>query len=295
MRLTCAVGLALMTGVGLNGCAAHSAASEAPTADATSRASEQAATELREHHRHHHRGGVTQLIAMSLGTLDVDDASSARVDKLHDELRACMEPAGAIEKKLLVALADGVAAGAVVSAEVDAALAERSAAAAAAQDCSVEVLKQLHAILTPMERAALVDRVEANYKVWRQVNHEAEMGRRDKGGRLADLAHELNLTADQVEKTSAALDAALARRADEFDAAKAEALVQAFTTAFVGASFEARSLTTNANALLSAHGERQMLLFYETVTPFLTPEQRTQLAEHLRDHASQQPSGSTRS
>ena len=289
MRLTCAVGLALMAGVGVNGCAAHTAGSEAPAADATSHAYEQAVAELREHHRHHHRGGVTQLIAMSLDTLDVDDANSARVDKLHAELHACMVPAGGIEKKLLLALADGVAAGAVATAEVDAALAQRTAAAEAAHDCSVEVLKQLHAILTPLERATLADKVEANWEVWRQVNHEAEMGRRDKGGRLADLAQELNLTAEQTEKVSVALGAALAGRSDKFDAAKAEAQIQAFVTAFVGESFDAKSLAANANSLLSAHGGKQMALFYETVTPFLTPDQRTQLAEHLREHASQQP------
>jgi hypothetical protein len=31
-----------------------------------------------------------------------------------------------------------------------------------------------------------------------------------------------------------------------------------------------------------------MSIFYETVTPLLTPEQRTTLAQHLREHAGQQ-------
>jgi len=34
-------------------------------------------------------------------------------------------------------------------------------------------------------------------KFWRQVNHEAEAGGEEKGGRLADLAEELNLTPEQ--------------------------------------------------------------------------------------------------
>jgi hypothetical protein len=32
-----------------------------------------------------------------------------------------------------------------------------------------------------------------------------------------------------------------------------------------------------------------MALFYETVTPLLTPDQRTTLATHLREHAGQSP------
>lgn len=294
MRLTCAIGLALMTGVGLGGCMAHTAASEAPTTDEAEQAYEQAVTELREHHRHHHRGGVTQLIAMSLDTLDVDEVNSAQVEKLHGELHACMAPAGGVEKKLLLALADGIAAGAIATAEVDAALAQRSTAAAAVHDCSIDILNKLHAILSPMERATLVDKVEAHWEVWRQSNHESEAGRRERGGRLADLAQEVSLTEDQIEKMSAALGTALAGRPAKFDPAKAEAHVQAFVTGFAGESFDARSIATNANALLATHGGSQMVLFYETVTPLLTPEQRTTLAEHLREHASQQPTISTK-
>jgi hypothetical protein len=37
-----------------------------------------------------------------------------------------------------------------------------------------------------------------------------------------------------------------------------------------------------------------MAFFYETVTPLLTPEQRTMLSQHLREHASHQPAVSSR-
>lgn len=294
MRLTYVMGLCLVAGAGLDGCMAHSTTSEAPPNDEAEQAYEQAVTELREHHRHHHRGGVTQLIVMSLDTLDVDAANSDQVGRLHGELHACMAPAGDVEKSLLMALADGVAAGAIATDQVDAALAQRSAAAAAVNDCSIDILNKLHAVLSPMERATLVDKVEAHWDVWRQINHESEAVRRTRGGRLADLAHEVNLTDDQIEKMSAALGTALAGRPAKFDPARADAHVQAFVTGFAGESFDARSIGANANALLSTHGGNQMALFYETVTPLLTPEQRTTLAEHLREYASQQPTASTK-
>ena len=292
MRLACAMGFALMAGVG-SGCA-HATASEAPTADEAQQAYAQAVAELREHHRHHHRGGITQLIAMSLDTLDVGDANSAEVDKLHGELHACMAPAGGVEKRLLMTLADGVAAGAIAMADVDAALAQRSTAAAAVHDCSVDILNKIHALLSPVERAALADKVEAHWEVWRQINHEETAGRREKGGRLADLAEEVGLTAEQIERMSAALQTARAGVPGKFDPAKGEEHVQAFVTAFAGEAFDARSITTNADASLSTQGGHRMALFYETVTPLLTPEQRSKLAEHLREHASQQPTISTK-
>ena len=293
MRLPTVTVLALIAVVGLNACATQTAASGAPTADAqpadAQPADDQALAELREHHRHHHRGGVTQLIAMSLDTLGADDASRPQIEKLQTDLYVCMVPAGEIEKRLLLALADGVAAGTIATAEVDAAIEQRNIAAAAAHDCSMDTLNRLHALLSPMERAALVDKVQAHWEAWRQVNHEAEAGGRERGGRLAELAQELSLTADQVEKISASLRAARAGRAGTFDPKKAEAHVQSFATAFVGESFDAKSVSMNANAHLATQGGRRMARFYEAVTPLLTPEQRTKLAEHLRERASHQP------
>ncbi len=51
-----------------------------------------------------------------------------------------------------------------------------------------------------------MDKVQAHWQVWREVNHAAEPGGNEAGGWFADLTQELNLTPDQVEKTSAALE-----------------------------------------------------------------------------------------
>jgi hypothetical protein len=77
----------------------------------------------------------------------------------------------------------------------------------------------------------------------------------------------------------------MAGLSDKFDPKKGEAHVHAFSTAFAGRSFNAKAVTSNANAHLASRGATRMAIFYETVTPLLTPEQRTKLAAELREHA----------
>ena len=117
------------------------------------------------------------------------------------------------------------------------------------------------------------------------MNHEAEAGGREQGGRLAEMEKELSLTPEQVEKISAALHASFGERGPKFDPKKAEEHIQAFSTAFVSDNFDAKTLSANANSELSTHGAKRHVLFLETVTPLLTAEQRTKLAEHLREHS----------
>jgi Spy/CpxP family protein refolding chaperone len=249
---------------------------------------DQAASELMEHHRHHHHGGVTQFIAMSLDTLGVSDSKRPKVEAVQVDLHACMTPAREIENDLLVTMADGITAGTIDTGKVDAKIAQLDAAATTVHVCSADALNKLHAVLSPTERRALVEKVQAHWGVWRHVNHEAEVGGKEQGGRLADLAQELGLTTDQVEKMAAALQAGLASLAGKFEPKKVEEHVQEFSTAFVDKSFDAKSLTSNANGHVATCGARRMSLFYETVTPLLTPDQRTTLAQHLREHAGQQ-------
>lgn len=268
-------------------CVAGAFAAEAAAAEKAVTV-DQAAAELMEHHRHHHHGGVTQFIAMSLDTLGVPDAKRAQVEAVQVDLHACMTPAREIENDLLVTLADGITAGTIDTEKVDAKIVQLDAAATTVHVCSAEALNKLHATLSPTERKALVDKVQAHWSVWRHVNHEAEMGGKEQGGQLADLAQELSLTTNQVERMAAALQVGLASLAGKFEPKKVEEHVQAFSTAFVRKSFDAKSLTANANGHVATCGARRMSLFYQTVTPLLTPEQRTTLAQHLREHAGQQ-------
>jgi Spy/CpxP family protein refolding chaperone len=290
MKLRLLGSLAVFALAALGGCATETAATETPGANtpqvAAAAPDDAAMAEVKEHHRHHHLGGITQFIAMSLDMLGSDPASQAQIRQVQADLHTCMSGSHQVNKSLLAAVADGVAAGTVDASHVDPLVAQLQTAADGAHWCSVAALDALHALLTPQERLAVVDKVQAHWDVWRQANHEATFGGTEQGGRLAELATELSLSADQVQKLSAALQAAHAAGTHTFEPARAEAHLKAFATAFVSDDFNARSIMENANGHLAVHGAKRMVLFYETVTPLLTADQRATLAAHLREHSS---------
>jgi len=279
--------LAMMAALGLTACTTTTAGSPLQAADERL-ADDQAEAGLRDHHRHQHRGGVLQFVAMSLDTLGPTDAARPRVEALQRDLYVCMASTGEVQRTLHLAVAEGVAAGAVDLAKVDGLIGQLDAAAAGVRACSVEALGQLHAVLAPDERGELIEKVEAHWEIWRQVNQE-DTGDRSAGGRLAALATELSLTVDQIERAAAALHTALPARSGPFDRARVDADVQAFSAAFLSASFDARATTLGEKSRLSSHGATRMAIFYETVTPLLTPAQRAELADHLRERAGHNP------
>src|SRR5450755_1942676 len=156
---------------GVLGCAGE-AVNRVPAASAASvpAADDDAMAGLLEHHRYHHHGGVTLFIAMSLDTLGVSPEQRAAVAKIRTDLYARIEPARTAEQNLVATLADELAAASFDTPKVEALVAQVSAAAAAVHDASADALNELHAALTPPQRAALVDKVESHWAVWQNAN-----------------------------------------------------------------------------------------------------------------------------
>ncbi len=267
------------------GCAG---ASSAPPATAAGAPEDEASSSLVERHRYHHHGGVTLFIAMSLDTLGVSPEQRAAVEKVRAELDARMEPARAADQALLTALADGVAAGAIDATKVDAAVAQVASSVALVHDASTSALDALHEVLTPLQRATLMDKVESHWAVWQNAN--AGDPARPSASHLAELAKDLDLSPDQVDKIGVALGGGTAA-APPLDRQKVAAHLKGFDDAFRGDKFEAKSLTTasDANAHVAGWGAAHMAHFVETVSPLLTTEQRAALAERLREHANHEP------
>lgn len=292
-------GLAVALGFGLSACSAHlTMASTTPEPPPESAAvtpppaepqEDQAITQLEEQHLHHHHGGITRFVAMSLDTLGVEDEKRDQVARLQGDLEACMSPAREIEQNLLITLADGIAQGAIDKSRVDGITDSLEPAVAAEKDCAASALDQLHAVLSPSERAALVDKVRANFEVWREMNYQERAAADGRPRRLSRLARELALTSDQVDQIQASLPLAMSTHDGTFDKSRAEQRLSQFSSAFLGTSFEARSIPSYANTELGTYGAKRMILFFESVTPVLTPPQRQQLAEELREQASRQP------
>ncbi len=266
--------------------ASASAAAEAAAAAEADKAAtaegEKAAKELHAHHRHHHHGGVSMFIHMAIDTLGVSADKKAQLEKIQSDLHAKLQPSRDAGRAVLQLLDDGVAAGKIDDAKVDAAVKKQEAAAAGIHAATQDALNQLHDALSPAERTALVDKIQAHADVWKKVNAEEEYGAKEKGSRLAKLTEDLGLTPDQVDKLSTALKKDAPPKPDH---AAIDAHLKALEAAFVADKFDAKTLTTAnaANTAVSHSGTARMVRFYKIVTPLLTPEQRTKLAEHLKE------------
>jgi Spy/CpxP family protein refolding chaperone len=246
--------------------------------------------DLKAHHRHHH-GGFVHFVLLAIETIGITPEQQAQVDQIKTAMKAKMQPVHDAQKAVLLALADGVAAGNIDTGKVDAAIAGVTTAAGQVNGASADELNQLHAVLKPEQRAALVDKVEAHFMVWKESNGDEKAAEKEHevGGHIAHLAKELNLTNDQVEKLRASFASSLTAHTQahgKFDPAEADARMKAFGAAFAADSFDAKSLApSGASEHMATWGVSRMARFYEALTPVLTPEQRTKVADKLREHA----------
>jgi len=246
--------------------------------------------DLQEHHRHHH-GGFAMFVAMSLDYLGTTPEQSSALKTIQRDMYSEMQPAYDAEKHLLSTVADGVAAGNVDRAKVEFAIAQLSAAASRVDDALAGSLNQIHAVLTPPQRIGLVDKIDAHFDVWNDVNAGDETASRDEhGGHLAKVARELGMSLEQVETSRANFKSSLVTAPVHYDRKEGAEYVKAFGMAFESDTFDARSLGAGGavNAHIATWGATRMARLYEAVTPVLTADQRAKLAGALRRHSSYQ-------
>jgi Spy/CpxP family protein refolding chaperone len=267
-------------------CGGTAAGSQPARTSESAAADDEAMGGLVEHHRYHHHGGVTLFIAMSLDTLGVSPEQAAAVKKIRAELDARMAPARAAEQRLEATLADGVAVGNIDSSKIDAAITQVSDAAASAHAASADALNQLHEVLTPGQRAALVDKVESHWKVWQRANEEQPSGTPRDESYFTMLAADLALSPDQVDKIRAGVGEG-AKGMARLDPREFDTALQAFGSAFRDATFDAKSLAAASvtDAHVAGWGASHMTSFVEAAILVLTPEQRASFAQMLRQHA----------
>jgi Spy/CpxP family protein refolding chaperone len=273
---------------GVTACGGGAANNQSAVAAASPGADDETAG-LLEHHRYHHHGGVTLFIAMSLETLGISPEQRPAVEMIRSDLHARMEPARVAEQGLEATLADGLAAGNIDVAKVNAGVAQVTATAAEVQGACADALKELHAALTPPQRAALVDKVAAHWTVWQKANADVTAPSAVEGSYLAMLATDLGLTPDQLDRIRAGL---ATKAAAPLDLQEIATRLGAFGDAFRSETFDPGAITTasDANAHMIAWGAAHMAYFVEAVSPVLTPDQRANLAQRLREHASHDPS-----
>lgn len=274
----------LLSVVAAAGCAAQAKNNPPPATAAATDDDDVAA--LFEHHGYHHHGGVTLFIAMSLETLGVSPEQRAVVEQIRDGLYANMEGARKAEQELVMSLVDGLRASKFDSGKVDGVLVKVTAAAAQVDTASAGALNQLHAALTPPQRAALVDKVEAHWAVWRRVNDEETAPGDRRAIQLSALETDLALTPDQIAQINAALGDDM-KSVPQLDHARVSAHLRAFGTAFRAESFDANAMTTGhaADEQLVRWGAVHLVHVIETMGTVLNAEQRSELAQMLNVHA----------
>jgi Spy/CpxP family protein refolding chaperone len=317
MRIPFGVMLATLAGIGSAACDNHSAESAAQSAEAAASASapgpssaeeaaapsvadaaaepdaeaarteedERVAEELQVHHRHHHQG-LAGFVLMAVETIGIAPDQEAAIDTIRKDFRVRMKPLREANAAVLTLLADGTAAGTIDAAKVNAAVAKAGTASAAVQGATTELLNRLHDVLRPEQRTALVDKIDAHWGAWREANsngQEAGSDHRAGGGRLAHLAKEIGLTTDQVDKLRANLETGK-DAGKAFDPTVVEAYVKAFDAAFVADKFDAKTLpaSSSESSRIVSFGAERMARVYEALLPVLTPDQRTKVADMLR-------------
>jgi hypothetical protein len=248
---------------------------------------DESTADLAEHHRHHHHAGLAMFIAMSLEPIAESSDQRDAIMKIQADIHAKLQPSKDAEKAVLLALADGVAAGNVDQAKLAPSMAQLATASANAHDAIADSLNSLHALLGPPQRQALVDKVNAHFEVWHHANEpHVDGGKNMKHGQVAALAEQLGLSADQVATIRTSYKDALAKT-PKYDRAEADAHLKAFGAAFASDHFDAKELTTGGpvNAHMSTWGITRTVLLYQAAAPVLKPEQRAKAAEELRRHA----------
>ena len=273
-----------------SGCAGSSEAKPAAAPVSVTASDDPTNQGLVEHHRYHHHGGVMLLVAMSLDTLGVSAEQRAAVEKIRAHLHGHIEQSRLAEQSLSVALADGLVAASFDAPRIDAAVAQVEAAAAGVHQACAEALNELHGLLTPEQRAALVDKIESHWAVWQEANAEATEPKGTPHDYLVILTADLALTPEQVSKIRAGLVQKDGRKA--LDPAAVSAHLRAFDDAFRSEKFDARAIDqlNQANVHMAGRGAAHLARFVQIVSPTLTLDQRATYAQSLREHASHNPS-----
>jgi Spy/CpxP family protein refolding chaperone len=251
--------------------------------------------DLMEHHAHHH-GGFTHLVIMSVETVGGTPEQKDKIEAIRKDLLAKTAPVHAANTNLITVLADTLADGTASpeeQAKVDAAVQQLATASSSAHTAAAQAMNQLHAVLDAAQRQTLVDKVQAQWEVWRSANAADD---KDNNGlsdaderRLEALTKKFALAADQVDKMKAALKTAMVN-APKLDPAEVDAHIKKWGEAFVTDGFDSTKMGgEEVNAHLAGAGAGRMARFYVTIAPILTADQRTKLADHFRKHENKGP------
>lgn len=243
---------------------------------------EDAVADLFEHHRNHHHGGLTAFVAMSLDSLGSTPEQRVQLDPIQAALFATAGRARDAENAVRDVLIEGASTGAIDRKRVDTAIERLQIAAAGVFEDASAAMNRLHAALSREQRATLADKVEAHWTVWREANPANEANR--PRGELAAMESSLALTPEQGRDVRVRFAESM-KQVTPLDIENVTSRIQLFERAFVGETFDARSLGQVAVGVeLAAWGATRLARLCEAIVAVATPDQHSKLAGVLREH-----------
>ena len=111
-------------------------------------------------------------------------------------------------------------------------------------DASLTALNQLHAALTPPQRAKLVDELQGHWEKWKEAQGQDEADdKQHHAGHMLALVRELGLTQDQADKIKASFKDKMKAAPQDHAHKEVQDHLTAFGTAFKADTFDAKKVT----------------------------------------------------
>ena len=219
------------------------------------------------HHEHAHRTGLLGE-ALKLESLTADQRTA--VQQMIDQRHTASAPVRAADAQVLTTLAQEVEQASIDRQALAPALSAEEAAATAQSAVEQGALNRLHALLTPSQRSALVDRLEAAHGKDPRAAHEGHKGGHEMWG------GKLGLTPEQKSQIATNLQAegSSGAKGQQEGERRHQAL-----EAFRGDTFDASALVH-----VEHRGDRAEKLA-QAMVPVLRPAQRAAFAAKLRARA----------
>jgi Spy/CpxP family protein refolding chaperone len=238
-------------------------------------AQEAPAAPVQGKHMRHHKGHKAGLVGAALKLDSITPEQRTQIEGLVQARKVAQVPVRQADAQVLTVLAQQVEAGKSDPQVLGPSLAVERAAAMGAARVDQATLVQLHSILTPAQRAQLVDRMEARTGKLAERKGEGVREHKAKGeggfGRLG-------LTQEQKAQIKANLEASRPERPVRGEKGGMKAALESFR----GDSFSAPAMEHAQNK-----GMREVRMTTAMI-PVLTPNQRATVAAHLRARATRE-------
>jgi Spy/CpxP family protein refolding chaperone len=261
-------------------CALAACSSQSPNANAPASAvaDPQGTTAANENETREHN----PLLAGAWKLPDLTGDQEVKLKAIEDDLHAASAPRRAAQKELAEIFATGLEKGALDEAAANAKIDQIAQLADAEKAKTGDAMNALHALLTPAQRAEVIDLTKAAWKEHKEHGFHHEGG--GFGMHMKQLAEDLKLTDDQKQAFKDEFAKMPHPDKSQFEGMKAK--MKAVGDAFVTDTFDAKALGVGDKAVGMAKnfGTRMEQMVLASIK-ILDADQRAMLATKIREKA----------